>query len=355
MSESMGLGEADADSRWIGIRRHQAALIILGVGITGDWIIASHAQSAELALGLCVLVAALPTIDGLTIAELLCVTTLFALRSSWMIVQAESRGQTLAIRARGATTVTGFELVHRGRLDLSGTALELSARLVALMKSLATGGETDHVSIHVRSSAASAQTLLTLRTNVAAPEGWREDSQLLRHFLDLRSGTDSAGLLERWSYVRTHGEVIRTFRVRDFNCATDARALLEKVQQSPCHPGISLHLDVLASEKAQRVASRAVHRMGSDSAASSAAGFRRSARSQQSLRRLAQREELVARGEALMRLGVFITVRAPSIAELRVRVSELLRSAEGSGLRVERGTGRQLSWYCFQLPGGPGW
>jgi len=199
----MGLGEADADSRWIGIRRHQAALIILGVGITGDWIIASHAQSAELALGLCVLVAALPTIDGLTIAELLCVTTLFALRSSWMIVQAESRGQTLAIRARGATTVTGFELVHRGRLDLSGTALELSARLVALMKSLATGGETDHVSIHVRSSAASAQTLLTLRTNVAAPEGWREDSQLLRHFLDLRSGTDSAGLLERWSSARS--------------------------------------------------------------------------------------------------------------------------------------------------------
>jgi len=52
---------------------------------------------------------------------------------------------------------------------------------------------------------------------------------------------------------------------------------------------------------------------------------------------------------------VFVTVHAVSLGELRARGKELLRSAEESGLRLERGAGRQAPWYCFQLPGGPGW
>jgi hypothetical protein len=355
MSELVGLGESDAESRWVGIRRHQAALIILGLGLAGDWLVASHAQSGELALGLCFLAAALPVNDGLTAAEFLCVSALFVLRPPWMVVHTESRGRLMVVRARGKTNATGFELLHRGRLDLSGSDFELSERLVDLTKSLATSGEVDHASIHVRSTTTSANTLLTLRTSALNPEGWHENAELLRSFLDLRPGMQCVGVLERWGYVRLHDEVLRTFRIQDFNNASDVRALLEKVQQSPCHPGISVHLDVLPSTKARRVASRAVHRMGSDSAASTAAGFRRSARSKRSLHRLAQREELVASGEALLRLGVFVTVRAATLTELRVRTGELLRSSKESGLGVERGMGRQLAWYCFQLPGGPGW
>lgn len=355
MSESVGLGESDAEARWVGIRRHQATFVIIGLGLVGDWIIEPHTTSGALALGLCCLITALPASDGLTVGESLCVAVSFALRRSWMVVRTESQGRTLAVQARGVTTATGFELLHRGRLDLSGADFELSRRLVELTKSLATGAESDHASIHVRATAVGTSTLLTLRTSALRPDGWHENPGLLRDFFDLKPGCESVGVLERWSYVRVHDEVIRTFRLRDFSGASDARALLEKVQQSPCHPGIALHLEVLPSVRAQRISSRAVHRMGSDNAVSSAAGFRRSARSKRSLLRLAQREELVADGEALLRLGVFVTVRAISLTDLRVRTCELLRSCEESGVRVERGTGRQLLWHCFQLPGGPGW
>ena len=179
MSESVGLGEADAESRWVGIRRHQAALIILGLGLAGDWLVASHAQSGELALGLCFLAAALPVNDGLTAAEFLCVSALFVLRPPWMVVHTESRGRTMVVRARGKTNATGFELLHRGRLDLSGSDFELSERLVDLTKSLATSGEVDHASIHVRSATTSANTLLTLRTSALNPEGWHENPRAL--------------------------------------------------------------------------------------------------------------------------------------------------------------------------------
>lgn len=351
----MGLGEADAESRWIGIRRHQAALIIVGLGLVGDWIIGSRVLPLELVLGLCLLSGAAPAIDGLTVAEFLCVAVLFVLRRDWVVVHTEAKGSALEVRARGCVTITGFELQHRGRLDLSGSDLELSERLVDLIKSLATGGESDHASIHVRSSLTSARTLLTLRTAASAHEGWCQNSNLLHQYLGVSPGATSSGLLERWSYVRCNEGVIRTYRVRDFNAARETRALLEGLQQSDGHPGVSLHLDVLSSSKAHRVASRAVHRVGSDSAASSAAGFRRSARSKRALGRLVQREEFVAGGEALLRVGVFLTVPASSLTELRRRCTDVVRSAEESGLRLERGPGRQVPWYCFQLPGGPGW
>src|ERR1019366_9798580 len=37
-SELLGLGDADADLTWIGIRRHQAALAVVGIGIVADWL-----------------------------------------------------------------------------------------------------------------------------------------------------------------------------------------------------------------------------------------------------------------------------------------------------------------------------
>src|SRR5665213_3246139 len=33
MSDHLGLAESDADSRWIGVRRHQAVLVIVGLGL----------------------------------------------------------------------------------------------------------------------------------------------------------------------------------------------------------------------------------------------------------------------------------------------------------------------------------
>ena len=54
MSESLGLGEADADARWIGVRRHQAVLVVLGIGLLGDWIMSERHSVIELVVSLVV-------------------------------------------------------------------------------------------------------------------------------------------------------------------------------------------------------------------------------------------------------------------------------------------------------------
>jgi hypothetical protein len=107
--------------------------------------------------------------------------------------------------------------------------------------------------------------------------------------------------------------------------------------------------------RGRRLAERAVHRHRSDGAASAAAGFRRTARVEHSFARLREREAQVAAGRALLRLAVFVTVRAESLAELTVEVRRVRRALHESGLVAERGRGRQADWFALQLPGGPGW
>jgi hypothetical protein len=355
MSELVGLGDSDANARWVGIRRHQAVFLILGLGLVGDWIIVPHSKVVELVAGVLTLSGAVPVYDGLTAAEMVSVALQYLLRGRWSLITAHSELATTKIEARGVVAVRGFELVHRGRLDLSGSDLALVAKFADLVRGLATSSESSHVSIHVRSSPRNANTLLTLRAGASTPDGWFESGGLLQEFVGLAKHRDEIGLLERWNYLRNEQEVFRTLRVVDFSGAPAQSALLEKLQQSSRHPEIALHADVLSSAKAHRVASRAVHQLSSDSAASSAVGFRRSARSKRSLHRLSQREEFVAEGEALLRIAVFVTVRASSRAALREASSDVIRSAEEGGLRAHRGVGRQILWHSFQLPGGPGW
>jgi len=351
----VGLGDSDANARWVGIRRHQAVVIIVGLGLVGDWIIVPRPKLVELVVGVLALSCAMPVYDGLTAGEMVSVALKFVLRRRWSFVTVQRDDAATTIQARGVVVVRGFELLHRGRLDLSGSDFELAAKIVDLVKGRATSHESSHVSIHVRSSRTNANTLLTLPTGGSTPEGWFENGTLLEELLGVASGDTRAGELERWNYVRNEEEVFRTLRVVDFSGAPGQRALLEKLQQSSRHPDIALHVDVLSGAKANRVASRAVHQSSSDSAASSAVGFRRSARSKRVLQRLTQREEFVAEGDALLRIAVFVTVRASSRVALREACRDVIRSAEESGLRFQRGAGRQILWHSFQLPGGPGW
>ena len=352
MSELLGLGVSDGESRWIGVRRHQAALAIVGVGLLGEWITQVHAAPIELVVGIAALSCALPTGDGLTVGERLRIGVEFAARSRWTSIQAKKTTHAFTVVARGQSTARGFELQHRGRLDLAGRDLLNASALADFADTLATSKETRHFSVHVCSSPSDVATLLVVPTDVSAPSGWSENCVAA---LDAAGGGEAAWMLERWSYVRTPHEVTRVLRVRDFSAVPEGHALLERLQFASHWLDVVVHVDVEGAVRANRLAARAVHRVGSDDATSQSAGFRRTAQSTRTFERLRQRESLVVEGAALLRIAVFVVIRAASLQQLRRDVKAVTRCALESGLRCEAGFGRQAAWYCAQLPGAPGW
>jgi hypothetical protein len=181
------------------------------------------------------------------------------------------------------------------------------------------------------------------------------NSGLAHEVVGLDDGAASLGLLERFTYLRASGQLYRLYRVRDFSSVPVVRGLLEQALRSPTPFDLSVHVDVVSGAKAQRLAARAVHRVGSDDATSRSAGFRRTARSLRGIERLAQRETLVASGRSLLRVAVYLLVSGPTLDELRERGSLIWRHAHDAGLRLERGWGLQAHWHRAQLPGGPGW
>jgi hypothetical protein len=355
MSELLRLGVADAENRWIGVRRHQAALAIAGLGLIGEWITHVGGSVIEFVAGVALLVCAAPTRDGLTVGERARIGIGFVARPRWTTIRATAIDGVVTIVARGEATSRGFELQHRGRLDLSGRDQQNALALAEVADGLATADHTRHFSLHVRSSPKDVVTLLVVPDDVRAPSGWTERTTVALEAVGAGGGTGVAWLLERWSYVRDAGGVTRVLRVRDFSAAPDGHALLERLQFASPTLDVVVHVDVVGGVRAQRLAARAVHRVGSDDVTSRAAGFRRTAHSTRTLERLRQRESLVVEGTSLMRVAVFVVIRAASVQQLRRDVEAVTRSAFESGLRCEPGLGRQCAWYCAQLPGAPGW
>jgi len=196
---------------------------------------------------------------------------------------------------------------------------------------------------------------MTLPTDTPPGEGWRDQPGLLRAVVGLDDDEVSRRYLERWSYLRSRRDLLQVLRVRDFGSVSSGHALLEHLQRTSGSITVALHVEVVETSKAQGLAARAVHRLGSDSAATRAAGFRRTAQSARAMDRVVQREELVAGGEAMLRLALYMVVSAASLDQLRVATRELTARAERSGHRVELGHGRQALWFSAALPGGPGW
>jgi hypothetical protein len=355
MSELLGLGVADGESRWIGVRRHQAALAIVGVGLLGEWLVQVHATSFELVIGIVLLSCATPTKDGLTVGERLRIAFDFTVRSRWTSMRATQSNGATTINARGDATVRGYELQHRGRLDLSGRDHLNALALAEFADALSSSDDTRHFSLHVGTSPNGVATLLAAPLDVSPPSSWLVNNALALASSGNRGRPGAAWLLERWAYVRDDREVMRVLRVRDFSSVPDGHALLERMQFASPTLDVVVHVDVVGGIRAHRLAARAVHRVGSDDATSRAAGFRRTAQSSRTLERLRQRESLVVEGTALLRIAVFIVIRASSLQQLRRDVKAVTRTTVESGLRCEPGFGRQASWYCAQLPGGPGW
>jgi hypothetical protein len=351
MSETVGLGAADADSRWLNIRRHQAVLMIVGLAMAGDWLVRAPNLSVEGVVALVLCIAALPMYDGMTGAEWLRVSAGFLCRSHWCTFEARRIERGIVISAGSEARFCAFALQHRGRLDLSSRDIDHANALLRLADGLATGDRARHFSLHTSVREHATSTFLVLPTDVHPPEGWREDNPGVLGLAGSLVLDAPSSLFERWRYVRDTQGLARVVRIRDFSAAPEGRALLGEIQCSDGSLDVALHVDVVATSRAHRVAARAVHRGGSDDATSQAAGFRRSARSGRTLERLRQREALVASGRALLRIGVYVVVRAKTIDELHTSVAAFCRTAHESGLRCERGIGQQARWYRNQLPG----
>jgi hypothetical protein len=330
-------------------------LVIVGLGLVGDWVTRPEGQWPEVLIGLVLLVSAIPVHDGLTCAEQLSIAARFLGRSRWTSISVGATHEGVLLSAGGEVGFRAFELRHRGRLDLSGRDLVDSELLASLVDGLATGGRTRHLSVHTCSRRGGVMTVLALPVDVNPPDGWMRRDSLAADVAGSLRFDDSTLLFERWRYVRSPSGVMRILRVGDFSAAVAGRALLERVQFASPSLDVALHIDVVGGSRASRLAARAVHRDGSDDATSQAAGFRRSARSLQSLERLRQRETLVVDGRSLLRIAVYFVVRADDLDELRRATADVTRCASEAGLRCERGLGRQALWHRHQLPGGAGW
>jgi hypothetical protein len=355
MSDAVGLGVADAENRWIGVRRHQAALVICGLGLVGEWVTQSNGSLVEVVIGVAMLTCAVPTNEGLTIGERVAIHATYIVRVKWTPLSAVRSDDCIEVRARGATSLRSYELQHRGRLDLSGRDVDNATTLASFADGLATSDRTRHFSMHVVTTPARVTTMLALPADVTGPQGWRANQQLAFDALGPLDHEGNAWLLERWTYVRSSSGLIRVLRVRDFSAAANGRALLESLQFASPSLDVAIHVDVLGASRAHRLAARAVHRMGSDEVTSGAAGFRRTAASVRAWERLRQREVIVVSGSALVRIAVYVVVRATTLVHLERDVKAVRQFAFECGLRCESGVGRQSTWYCSQLPGGPGW
>ncbi len=360
MSEAPRLGPANAVVTWAGLARHRVILALAGVGVLGDALLRPGTPGWEVGVGVVLLAGALPADDARSVAEWVGAAASFLVRSRWITVAVEhpsniaGEGAGVSVTsARASVTVRGFELEHRGRLELSGEGAALARALADLVDSLALAPSDQHVSWHVRRDGDELVTLLAVRGAAAAPLTFRPRDALVAWF----AGTTVAErtwLLERWRYLRAPGEVLRVVRIRDFTAARDA-AVLDRLVWTSARVSIAVHVAVEEATRARRLAERAVHRSRSDAAISRGAGFRESARAASETGRLARRESQIAAGRALVRLGVYVTVHAAGLDELRASVAEVLEVARAAGLRCERGVGRQGPWHRYQLPGGLGW
>jgi len=349
MSEHVALGAADADVAWLGIRRHQALLAVVALVLVGEGVM-SRRTPFEALIGVVVLGCAAPVTEGRTVGEYGVVVVQFLFRRHWCAFDVREFGDDVLVWSRTGVSLRGYRLGHLGRLDLSGRDVTLAESLASLVDAASAARATRHLSQHVHHRGEYPTTLLTLPADLSAPEGWVLENELALEVLGAVGGT--AQYLERFSYLRTPDGVARVFRVRDFSAVPSRRALLEQLVRAPTPLDVAVHLDVVSGDRASRVAARAVHRVDSDDASGRAAGFRRTARSARSIDRMTQREILVAQGRALVRVAVFVVVRATTLEALGERSVATWRCAHDAGLRLDRGRGVQAQWYRAQLPGG---
>ncbi len=347
-NEPLGLGSSDLEPRWIGIRRHQVVLAVLGIVALGDGLL--RTGSVAEVVGAAASVAAALPLGTSTVATLVATAMAYATRRHWSRRSVVDVGGRVIVEGRDAAELNGFVLDHRGRLDLAGTDHRVAAALARHVEAAAADRVGRRLSVHVRREGPSAATFLVAPAEGGAPPGWHRDDDAV--FAAASASRGSTWWLERWRYVRSDGAVACVLRVRDFAGAPPRAAVLAGLQGLDGSTTLSMYLEAVGGERARRLVERAVHRHRSDRAASLAVGFRATARLDRAEERVRRREVEVAAGRALVRLGVYLTVRSDSWPDLRSAREAAVRRATDAGLRVDGGGGRQARWFADQ-PAGP--
>jgi len=355
-NEPMALGESDAVVRWFGVPRHQLLHAAIGVGLVFYWFIRDRTNVPLLVVAVVTGALALLRHEGLSGPQWLRVFVSYQSRSRWTALCVEQGpDDTTELEARGSAVFRSFELVHRGRLDLTEADTSLAGEIASLLNVVGRRNDGGHVSVHSWSDTGGVSTTLCVAPDVGVDATWRQRPQALSEALRLNSSSATTWLFERWRYVRLDDDVLAVYRVNDFSTATNQSALLRDLQRFGVVRWVSLHATVLPSKTAHRMVGRALHQVRSDSAMTGLVGYRRTARSDVRHDRLRQRELATAHGTALVQFAVYIVIRASSLRELRGRSAELQRDAQRAGLQLRHGLGRQVLWFCAQLPGDTQW
>lgn len=346
------MGDADAQLRWFGVVPHRVVLSMFSVATGCEALLHPAGHGWVWAITGVTAGAALPAPASRSWAQTVGIEIRYWTRRRVRWVDLSPDGDALRVAVRGVRRVWCYEMLHCGRLDLSGRDVTLAHRLGRMIEILAAAGERAHVTLSVESSPdAIPRTVLSLDVEAPPPPEWRRDP---RAGVPGVLGAGRVALIERRDYVRTPHCVVRVLRVVRFSADRETTAL-ETLGDLAEWLTLSLHVTVIPASRARRLAERAVHRRGSDANVTRGAGFRWSARHEQELEALRQRERAVAAGAALCQWALYLVVCAPTLEELRRRVVATRERARGAGLIVELGAGVQGEWLDYHLPGGPGW
>ena len=337
MTDRTKLGASDHDGRWMGIKRHQGVLLIGGLTLGGDFILRPHATGIEGVTAVVMVTLSMPAKDLMSIGQWVAVLVRFFYRTRLSPFTVE--------RTTLAEEMPTFELLHRGRMDLSGEDQNCIKVMMEVCDGLSLLNETSHVALYALQRGNERATVLRLPRSFGPASGFQTMTQR-----DEKDGAKEISL-ERWRYIRSDNAVVRYYQVHDFATSRSESGFMTALLRSGAKCDVAVHIEVLGARRGKQSAERAVHGRESDQLISSRSGYRFTAARARQSERLRERELSVASGRALLRLSVLIEVRGSNLRELRERCAHVEQMSASSGLRLHSGRGRQETWqrayrYC---------
>jgi hypothetical protein len=155
---------------------------------------------------------------------------------------------------------------------------------------------------------------------------------------------------EEWDRVRVDGLLHATYWVAEWPRVEVHSDFLAPLLLSPARSTFSVVMEPLGPEKALRKVEASRTADMADAELRRRSGFVSTARHARESEVLARRESELADGHASFRYAGFVTVSAPSEAELAVACDAVLHAAGQSRLLLRRLYGDQASGYTCTLP-----